>query len=74
MLLSEFNKVVPILKSNGCWVTWLNSDDYSGWYNYQALAARYDFKKIQVVKCGYKTKTVYSFDAETDLELTLRKL
>lgn len=72
MLLSEFNKVVPMLKSNGCWVTWLNKAEYSGWYNYQTLAARYDFKKIQVVKCRYKT--VYRFDAETDLELTLRKL
>lgn len=72
MLLSDFNKVMPLLKANGFWVKWLDKDEYSGWYHYESFASRYDFTKIQVIKC--RNKPVYSYDADFDFELTLKKI
>lgn len=73
MLLSDFNKVMPLLKDNyGFYVKWLNKDEYSGWYSYQLFASRFDFTKIQVIKCRHKP--VYSYDADFDFELTLKKI
>lgn len=68
MLLSEFNKVMPLLKY-GFFVKWLNKDEPNGWYSYRTFANKYDFTKIQVIKCGQKT----TYDADFDFELTLKK-
>lgn len=71
MLLSDFNKVMPSLKK-GFFVKWLNKDEQSGWYSYSRFAQENDFKKIQVVKC--KQHFSYSYDADFDFELTLKKI
>ena len=71
MLFSDFNKVMPLLKT-GFFVKWLNKDEQNGWYSYQKFAEEYDFKKIQVVKC--KQKPVYDYNADFDFELTLKKI
>lgn len=73
MLLSDFNKVMPLLKENhGFWVKWLDKDEYSDWYSYQSFASRFDFTKIQVIKC--RNKPAYSYGADFDFELTLKKI
>ena len=71
MLLSDFNKVMPLLK-NGFFVKWLNKDERSGWYSYSRFAQENDFKKIQVIKC--ERHFSYSYDADFDFELTLKKI
>ena len=71
MLFSDFNKVMPLLK-NGFFVKWLNKDEQNGWYSYQTFADLFDFTKIQVIKC--RNKPVYSYDADFDFELTLKKI
>lgn len=71
MLLSDFNKVMPLLK-RGFFVKWLNKDEQNGWYSYSRFAQENDFTKIQVVKCRHKP--VYSYDADFDFELTLKKI
>ena len=73
MLLSDFNKVMPLLK-NGFFVKWMhtNEQNENGWYCYETFADRYDFKKIQVIKC----KKHFSFDQDGDIdfELWLKKI
>ena len=69
MLLSNFNKVMPLLK-DGFFVKWLDKDEQNGWYSYQTFAERFDFTKIQVIKCGRH----FSYDADFDFELTLKKI
>lgn len=71
MLLSDFNKVMPLLK-NGFFVKWLDKEEQNGWYSYHRFAQENDFKKIQVIKC--RNKPVYSYDADFDFELTLKKI
>lgn len=69
MLLSEFNKVMPLLKYV-FFVKWLNKDELIGWYSYQTFAGEYDFTKIQVIKCRQKC----TYDTDFDFELTLKKI
>ena len=72
MLLSELNKVFPLLK-RGFYVKWQGKtmpNDWNGWYEYQTFANNYDFKKIQVIKCN---KHFYYGD-DFDLDLILKKL
>lgn len=73
MLFSDFNKVMPLLKQHGgFFVKWLNKNEDNGWYSYSRFAQEYDFKKIQVIKC--RNKPCYSYDADYDFELTLKKI
>lgn len=73
MLLSELNKVCPLLKQ-GFYVKWqgeITPNDYSGWYSYRTFAEKYDFEKIQVTKCD--RHFYYNYN-DFDLDLTLKKL
>lgn len=69
MLLSDFNKVMPLLK-NGFFVKWLNTNEQNGWHSYETFAERFDFKKIQIIEC----KKHFSYDEDFDFELVLRKI
>ena len=69
MLLSDFNKVMPLLK-NGFFVKWLNKDECNGWCSYITFAEQFDFSKIQVIKC----RQHFSYDTDFDFELTLKKI
>lgn len=72
MLLSELNKVLPLLRQ-GFYVKWQGKatpNELDGWYDYRTFAERYDFKKIQVIKCN---KHFYYGD-DFDLDLILKKL
>lgn len=72
MLLSELNKVLPILKQ-GFYVKWqgkVKVNDYNGWHDYQIFANNYDFTKIQVIKCNRHR----SYTNDFDFDLILKKL
>lgn len=70
MLLSDFNKVMPLLKY-GFYVKWYGEEDYlTFWTSYKNFADKYDFKKIKLIEC--KQHFMYSYDFE--FELVLQKL
>ena len=69
MLLSDFNKVMPLLKY-GFYVNWNGTEPnvLMKWYSYKDFADRYDFTKIQVIKCLQHTTYDYSFEFELILK------
>ena len=73
MRFNDFINVMPLLKDHyGFYVKWLNKNERSGWYSWKTFTDRYDFTKIQVIKCKYKP--IYDEYADIDYELTLRKI
>lgn len=70
MLVSDLIKVMPILKTYGFYITWINGKPWeTRWYSYLEFANKYDFKKIQVIEC----KRHFTYSEEFDFELILRK-
>ena len=71
MLLSELNKIMPILKQYGFYVHWNGEESWkTEFYSYKEFAEKYDFTKIQVIEC----KRHFCYSAEFDFELILKKI
>ena len=71
MLFKDFIKVVPMLKTYGFFVRWnKETESKTEFFTYKKFADRYDFKKIQVLKC----EKHFCYSTDFDLELTLKRL
>lgn len=71
MLFKDFIKVVPMLKTYGFFVKWHKEPEHkTKFFTYKKFSDKYDFKKIQVLKC----ERHFCYSADFDFELTLKQL
>ena len=71
MLFKDFIKVMPMLKTYGFFVRWYKEPkNKTEFCTYKKFADRYDFKKIQVIKCDRH----FCYDSDFEFELMLKKL